>query len=475
MNRRRRWLRWIVFAIALLGLLGVARSVGPARNIRAGTGYAAWDLCTRAMQSGQPFERVRRLYTEPKLRQLPYIWAVDFERGSRVEVRTVLPTLAHSRAAIYRPRLGCTLIPPDADEARVRAQPFRPAPALPADDRPWPLGEGSAENGLLPERASAIVQRYAEIIFGETSEALDQRLNATALLIARDGHLVYERYGQGLTRDQPQLGWSMTKTLTAIIAGAMQKEGRLGLDRPVGLPRWKGTPKQEITWRQLLNMAPGLEWFEGYGGESDATEMLFSQADQGAWAADRPLTSKPGTVFTYSTGFSNIAMLRMRQLLGGEQQAIYDYYQERIFTPLGIRRGVIEPDASGTPVGGARGILRPVDWLRLGQLVADGGSWNGEAILSPEYAAFLTAASPASPVYGGSIWRQPSEMIDPETRARLPEDLVWFAGHMGQFTIVVPSRKLVLLRMGVALRHSMGDSPARDQSFRLAADLLRAL
>src|SRR5262245_58646609 len=116
-------------------------------------------------------------------------------------------------------------------------------------------------------------------------------------------------------------------------------------------------------------MAPGLRWFEGYGGASDATEMLFSQPDQGAWAADRELTSPPGTVFTYSTGFSNIAMLRMRQLLGGSHQAVYDYYQQRLFRPLAIRGGVIEADASGTPVGGARGLLRPVDWLRLGQLI----------------------------------------------------------------------------------------------------------
>lgn len=474
MNHRRGWRPWILLAAALCALLAGARSIGPARDIPAATGYAAWDLCTRVMQIGQPLERVRRLYTEPKVRQLPYLWAVDFQPGSRVEVRTMLPTLTHARSAIFRPHLGCTLIPPDASEAEVRAQPFRPAPEPPADARPWPLGEGPAETGLLGKRARAIVERHARIIFGEPSDELDERLNATALLVAREGHLVYERYGPGMTREQPQLGWSMTKTLTAIIAGAMQRQGRIDLDRPVGLPRWKGTAKQEITWRQLLNMAPGLAWFEGYGGKSDATDMLFSQADQGAWAADRPLVAKPGTVFNYSTGFSNIAMLRMRQLLGGGYQAIYDYYQRRIFAPLGIRRGVIEPDASGTPVGGARGILRPVDWLRLGQLVADGGTWDAEAILSPGYVAFLTAASPASPGYGGSIWRQASDKIAPETRARLPQDTVWFAGHMGQFTIVVPSRKLVLLRMGVAQGQTMYDNLPLRQVLALAVDLLRS-
>ena len=169
----------------------------------------------------------------------------------------------------------------------------------------------------------------------------------------------------------------MTKTVTAMLAGVFVRDGKIDIEAPVGLPRWQGTPKAAITWRQLLNMAPGLAWFEGYGGASDATEMLFSRADQGSWAADREQTSQPGTLFNYSTGFTNIAMLRMRQLAGGSHQAIYDLYQRELFAPLGIRRGVIEPDGTGTPVGGARGMLRPVDWLRLGQLLANDGTWNG--------------------------------------------------------------------------------------------------
>ena len=173
-------------------------------------------------------------------------------------------------------------------------------------------------------------------------------------------------------------------------------------------------------------------------------------------------------MFTYSTGFSNVAMLRMKQLLGGSHQALYDYYQGRLFAPLGIRSGVIEPDASGTPVGGARGLLRPVDWLRLGQLVAADGNWNGQALIAPEYIAFLRAASPADAGYGGSIWRQPTDRIAPNIRARLPKDLVFFAGHMGQFLIVVPSRGLLVLRMGV----SFDEGGAMDRTFELAADLL---
>jgi CubicO group peptidase (beta-lactamase class C family) len=469
-----------------VGLLGVGSLVGIGLvidlatsgrgpgDIPAGTGYAALDLCSRAMLSGEEFNFVRTRFVEPKVRPLPHFWKVDYEPGVRVSVSTSLPLLASPRTAIYRAGLGCTLVPPGTSEATVRGQPFVPVKEPPRDPRPWPLGEGSAESELLDGNTRAVVDRRAEPLFAESSRDPKDQQKTTALLLAHNGRMVYERYGEGFSREQPQLGWSMTKTLTAIVAGAMARDGKITLDAPVGLARWKGTPKQSITWRNLLNMAPGLAWDEGYGGASDATEMLFSQADEGTWAADRPLSSEPGTTFTYSTGFTNIAMLAMKGLLGGSHQAIYDYTQSQVFAPLGIHGAVIEPDASGTPVGGARGFLRPVDWLRLGQLVENGGIWNGAVIVPPDYLAFMESASPASAEYGGFMWRRESRTIQPAVRDRLPADLVWFAGHLGQFVVVVPSRKWVVLRMGVSFGGERKKDATRDRFFAFVADLLAA-
>lgn len=436
-------------------------------DIPIGTGYAAWDLCSRTMPGGDDFERVRENYTAPKLKQLPWIWHIDHQALDHVEVRTDLPFLAHARVAIYRPGLGCTLIVPGSTAAQVRAQDFRVrASAAPRADH-WPVGEATAQSGRLSRQQHTMLNTHADHIFGEAELSPRNKQNALAFLVAINGHLVYERYASGYTRQQPQLGWSMSKSLTTLIAGLMERDGLLSLDAPVGLQRWANSPKAAITWRQLLNMAPGLAWSENYDGHSDVTEMLFSQSDQGAWAAERPLTAQPGTVFNYSTGFSNIAMLRMRELLGGSHQAVYDYYQGRLFAPLGIREGVIEPDASGTPVGGARGMLRPVDWLRLGQLVANGGTWQGQTLVARSYLDFMQAPSPASAEYGAGLWRHSASAIPAQLRARLPSDLVWFAGHMGQFMAIVPSKNIVALRMGVAF----DKDDARTRFFAAVADL----
>lgn len=464
----KRTLAWSLGLLSASGVLVTATSGHTIGDIPAGTGYAAADLCSRTLQSRQSFDVVRERYVVPRVTPLERIWEIERGDGKRVAVRTRLPALGHERVAVFRPGRGCTVVPPGASIAQVESEPFRAAPEPPLDARPWPLGEGASELRFIDGETERVIRHHAALIFRETAEATAKHENATALLVAKNGHLVYERYEQGMRREQPQLGWSMTKTLTALLAGVLAGDGKLALDAPVGLPAWQGTDKARISWRALLNMAPGLAWDEGYGGASDATEMLFSQPDQGAWAAARPLTSEPGAVFTYSTGFSNIAMLRMKQLLGGTHQAIYDYYQSRLFAPLGMRGAVIEADASGTPVGGARGFLRPVDWLRLGQLVANRGQWHGKTVVPASHIAFMTSASPASPEYGGSIWRRTSEYIRPDLRTRLPDDLVWFAGFMEQIMVVVPSEQLVVLRMGVAHEHG----PARDKVFELVADLL---
>lgn len=461
--------RWL--ALILAAAVSLPASANLLDDIPAGTGYAAWELCTRAIASGDDYWRVRSQYTVPKVQPLPLIWSVDFDAGVKATVKTIVPGLTHRRVGLYRKGLGCTLITPDTSEAAVKLQPFQPAAMAAAKPgTPWPDGEAPAQAAGLNSGQASVVATHSALMFSEATSKADQKINTTALLVAQQGKLVYERYAPGYQRDAAQLGWSMTKTLTSLIAGLMHTDGKFTLDEPVGLQRWNGTAKAAITWRQLLNMAPGLAWNEDYEGASDATQMLFSQSDQGAWAADRPLNATPGTTFTYSTGFANIAMYAMRQKLGGTHQALYDYYQSRLFAPLAIRGGVVEPDAAGTPVGGARGLLRPVDWLRLGQLVANHGVWKGQALIGGAYMDFFGAASPASAEYGGMIWRQAAQSIPAELRARLPEDLLWFAGHMGQFVVVVPSHNLVVLRMGVAFNKDL----ARTQTMGLVADLLEA-
>jgi CubicO group peptidase (beta-lactamase class C family) len=86
----------------------------------------------------------------------------------------------------------------------------------------------------------------------------------------------------------------------------------------------------------------------------------------------------------------------------------------------------------------------------------------------------MMAASPASSEYGGSLWRREAHLVAPPLQARLPSDLVFFAGHMGQFVAIVPSKRLIVVRMGASLGDERVRTIARDQLFELVAALVTA-
>ncbi|MDE2402359.1 MAG: serine hydrolase [Burkholderiales bacterium] len=433
-----------------------------------GTGYAAWELCTRVMQGNDDLARVRERYTAPKVSPLSKVWSVDVSMGHRVEVNTWLPLDVFKRVAVFRPGLGCTLVPPGIDEAAVLRQPLQGVvangQALPSR-APWPLGEGVAEPTRLTPAQQALVQRWSDTLFDEAPA--QARQNTVAVLVAKDGHLVHERYAPGYNQDQPQLGWSLTKTLTAMWAGSMVGEGRFKLDDPAPVGQWVGTDKARITWRHLLNMAPGLFWDEGHKGFSSTSEMLFSMADQGDYAAVQAVVAAPGSAFNYSTGTTAIVSKALRTVLGGDAQASYDHLQKHLFQPLGMRHAVLQADASGTPIGGAGGVLRPRDWFRLGELVRNDGRWNGQALVSDSFVRFMKTPSPANPGYGGFM-----RLHDPK---ELPKgtatDVVYFAGLMGQYLVIIPSQQLMVLRMGV----SFDQEDTKRRVFEMATALAASL
>jgi len=469
MRKIRSWLNLVGLATAVTFSTSCsAEPLDILEDIPVGLGYAAQDLCSRTLVSADNFSRVKRLYVEPKVPPLPYLWDIDRHRDE-VQASVHIPLIADSRTAVFRPGLGCTVVASSAQAREVREQSLKPPRPQFAVFAPWPDGDLPAETWRLSSPERKILEQQSSALFTEPDDDPAARLNSIALLVAKDGKLVYERYGDDYHRDQPQLGWSMTKSLTALTWAIMASDGQFGADDPVGLAQWQGSEKAEITWRHLLNMAPGLEWNEGYGGQSDVSEMLFSQPDKGAWVAAKPLTAKPGTVFNYSTGFSTLTMYAMMQRLGSAQ-AMHDFYQQRLFEPLGIRHGLVEPDAIGTPGGGARGLLRPLDWLRLGQLVLDGGQWNSQTLIAPDIMTVLTTPSPASDQYAGAMWTREAPSIPDDLRPRLPENLRMFVGHLGQYTIILPDQQLVIVRLGASFaRFSM-----ERELFTMIAELVEA-
>lgn len=348
------------------------------------------------------------------------------------------------RTAAYRPGLGATLT--DA--------PLPPAPSMPAPAR-------AAE---LPVRDTPALRTILENAF---TEGGPRRRRTRALVVVRDGAIVGEGYAPGITAETPLNGWSMTKSVMGALIGTLVGEGKIALTDKSLLAEWRepGDPRAGISLEDLLRMRSGLRFSEVYADPlSDVTRMLFDGHDAGGFAASRPLEAPPGTLWKYSSGTTNILSLIARRVLGEKD---YPSWPRRaLFDPLGMTSAVIEPDASGTFVGSSFLFATARDWARFGLSHANGGSGP----LPEGWVRFGTTPTPQAPdgKYGAHWWLKLSPELGGGTAAaaRIPSDAFHALGHEGQCLTVIPSRRLVVVRLGLSI-----DIKAWDHAAFLAAIL----
>jgi CubicO group peptidase (beta-lactamase class C family) len=253
-------------------------------------------------------------------------------------------------------------------------------------------------------------------------------------------------------------------------------DGRLALAEHAPVPEWSGggDPRRAITLDQLLRMSSGLAFDETYGPLSDVTRMLYRAPDMGAFAARSPLAAQPGRVWSYSSGTANLVARMLRDLADRDLASQVRFANDRLFDPVGMTSAFFEPDASGSFVGSSYVFMTARDWARFGELHRLGGAWDGRRILPEGWVRYVTTPAPAAPdgVYGAHWWLNAGDPADPARRAwpSLPADTYAAEGHSGQYVVVVPSAKLVVVRLGLS-----EPDDGRDGTEELVADLIRAL
>jgi hypothetical protein len=458
----RRTLLAIACLALLAGLAAGARWLHVA--VHVGAGYAAKVTCSLAHLS-----RYERSAIDP------YVASEVAPLGLALEV-TVTPEGAEAlvlggvvRArAVLRPELGCTLAPagPVARDAAVEALPPRP-PRDPS--RAWPEGEAAPLAPPPPAIERAIARAFEE-------PGPPRPLRETkAVVVARDGRLVAERYAPGVDPDAPLLSWSMAKSVTMALVGALVLDDRLTLEAPAPVPEWRGAgdPRGAITLDQLLRQSSGLAFDETYGAVNDVSRMLFTEPDTGAFAASFPLAAPPEALWSYSSGTSNLVARIVRDAFGGELAAMVRYARERLFDPAGMTSALLEPDASGSFIGSSFAFMTARDWARFGELFRRDGVWNGRRLLPAGWVRYATTPTPKAPLghYGAHWWLNAGEPGAPERRPwpALPAEAYAARGHSGQWVVVVPSARLVVVRLGLTVPDQEDDGTQE-----LVAELLAA-
>ncbi len=172
--------------------------------------------------------------------------------------------------------------------------------------------------------------------------------------------------------------------------------------------------------------------------------MLFGSDDTGEYAANKPILADPGTYWAYSSGTSNI-IARMIKAGFDRLEDNLAFPRRALFDKLGMRSAIIEPDGSGTLVGSSYMWATPRDWARLGLLYLNGGIWEGERILPEGWVEYTTTpTTPSDGKYGAHFWVNAANSPYPS----LPTDLYECRGWLGQRITIIPSKKLVVVRLG---------------------------
>jgi len=269
-----------------------------------------------------------------------------------------------------------------------------------------------------------------------------------AVLVIDHGRIVAERYGSGFTASTPLLGWSMAKTVTAVLVGLLIKDGKLALDQSGFWP--PGDDREHIRIADLMAMSSGLEFNEGYGIVSDVTRMLYMEPDQAGFAYAKPLAHPISESWSYSSGTANIVARIVQDAGGGSF-----WVQDRLFTPLGMRSAVIEADEHGTLVGSSYMYATARDWARFAQFLLQNGAWQGQQMLPEGYVDMMSTPVAASKgQYGhGFVYLWGSDPIvageNPDSSFGIPPDTFYLSGHDGQSIAVIRSRQIAVVRLGL--------------------------
>ena len=379
-----------------------------------------------------------------------------------------------ARVARYYPEQGCVTLPLGSE--RINYSPHPHLPHLPdPQTQDWPMGDRRAD-ALPKDIDAAKLKEAVDAAFG------DAKAMTAAFLVIWRGNIIAERYAAGITARTPLKSWSMGKSVTASMMGVLIEQGVYHLWQRAPIPEWStpGDPRAKIRIADLLRMSSGLRIRAPYDPEYDPSlgypdhlYLYTGPVNSFHYAATRPLQWPPNTVGRYRNTDPVLVNYLIRlgvEARGGDYLA---FPQRALLDRIGVRTMVIETDADGDMLTQGYDLASARDWARLGMLYLQDGIWQGQRILPRGFARFAQTLAPAwvadgRPIYGGFFW------INGDGAMPIPKSAYYMAGAGGQFTILMPSHDLVVVRLGHFGGASAGEKTLNDALARLMTAVPRS-
>jgi CubicO group peptidase (beta-lactamase class C family) len=450
-------------------LSALALTAARARDVpKVVTGFVANILCSETFVSGQQPDRIISETTAAMPGVNLITWAFNY-KVDLVRKDATVTLLGFGRShAVYRAGFGCYLDHGDAVADTSMPSDIKPSQGLLPD-----IAGTAPVAPANPQLAAALDRAFAE------PEKSPQRATK-AVVVVKDGKVVAERYAAGYGIDTPILGFSATKSVMSALTGILVRKGALTLDQPAPVAAWQGRddPRGAITVDQLLRHTAGL----ALGGSLDASlgaafepvnRMKFMESDMAAYAESIGLATPPGSAWNYNDGNFIILSHLIRNAAGGRASDLMRFAHQELFGPLGMRNVTIEFDASGNPEGSSQMLASARDWARFGTLYLNDGVAGGRRILPEGWVQYSASPTPNAWVgMSAGFWTNLGDSFGANYRIEhgWPRDAFFAKGTIGQYVIIIPSEKLVIVRLG----RSPNWPPAADGVFALVSDVIAA-
>jgi CubicO group peptidase (beta-lactamase class C family) len=282
--------------------------------------------------------------------------------------------------------------------------------------------------------------------------------NLHAVVVARHGKLVLERYYEGPDERWGQsLGTvtfgpdvkhdlrSVSKSIVGLLYGIALDEGRApALDLPLvdRFPAYddlrKDPRRRRMTVAHALSMTLGTEWDESlpYSDPRNSEIEMELAADRYRFVLDRPIVAEPGSRWVYNGGATAVLGHLIAE---GTGTPLLDFAREKLFRPLGIVDAEWVLGSNGEPAAASGLRMRPRDLARIGQLVLNQGSWAGRQVVPRSWLkdSFETRVPAEDGLEYGYHWWLGRGRADGRR---------WIAGfgNGGQRLVVVPDLDLVV-------------------------------
>jgi CubicO group peptidase (beta-lactamase class C family) len=326
----------------------------------------------------------------------------------------------------------------------------------------------------------------------EAAREYAERNRTESLLIWHRGALQLAEYWMDLEPGDVVNSRSMHKMVGGLLIARAIADGHInsvGDSVAKYIPAWRGTDKEVITIRNILQMSGGFRWFSirdkpPFGLSS--RRYLDPHWDD-VLLSEIPMSFEPGAEYDYSDTTADV----MPHIIQGATGMRYtEYLSDALIKPLEAQGGFIWVNREGgMPHGGCCLMLPPETWLRFGLFLLNGGQWNGYQLLPEGWMSEMLTPSPNKEHFGFMIWlgqphierrlyHRPESPINQVPNPGiyngepfLAKDLFMFDGAEGRMVYIVPSEDLVIVRTGF---RPPSDQPEWDNSF-LPNTILRGI